>query len=162
MTTAMRNGANLTTRAQKRLAPPQPVSSLPSDAVDCFDRGIGFYMDMGRYQMCAKYHKEIAEILEADNQFPEAINHYDNAAQLFESENSPTHANSCKIKVADLAARLDDFDRCVCPAARARRRAALPAPVVAPSLAGNSPSAVVQTPLPSHLAITVPSRRTRR
>lgn len=51
--------------------------------------------------------QEIAELYEQDQNLGQAINFYERAADLFQSEDVTTSANQCKQKIAQFAAQLE-------------------------------------------------------
>lgn len=51
--------------------------------------------------------QEIAELYEQDQNLGQAINYYERAADLFQSEDVTTSANQCKQKIAQFAAQLE-------------------------------------------------------
>jgi alpha-soluble NSF attachment protein len=87
--------------------------SNPQEAINCLIKSINFLTEEGRFSMAAKYHKEIAEMYEADGNLAEAINHYQTSADYYDSENSVSHANGCLLKVAHFAATLNDYEKAI-------------------------------------------------
>jgi len=85
----------------------------PPESIKCFKRGIEFYLDEGRFSMAAKHQKEIAEIYEADGEIESAIEAYRLAADYFEGDNQPSHANGCWLKVAYFAAQLEQYQKAI-------------------------------------------------
>ena len=69
-----------------------------------FSQAIEKYNDSGRFGQSAKYQKEIAEIYEADNNVDMAMDHYQQAADLFNHDNKKQSANPCLLKVVILCA----------------------------------------------------------
>jgi len=69
-------------------------------AIKLFEKAIEHYNDNGRLGMSARYQKEIAEMYEADNNHPLAIEKYKQAAQLFNHDNKHSNANQCLQKAA--------------------------------------------------------------
>jgi len=85
----------------------------PEAAIKCLLKAIDYLTDDGRFSMAAKYHKEIAELYEADGSFPQASQHYQTSGELYETENSVSHANACFLKVAHIAATLEDYQTAI-------------------------------------------------
>jgi len=85
----------------------------PTAAVNSMTKAIELYTDDGRFNMAAKYEKELAEMFEADNDVQNAMKHYETASDYFENEGSPSSANNCLLKVAHFAASLQNFHRAV-------------------------------------------------
>jgi alpha-soluble NSF attachment protein len=66
----------------------------------------------GRFTMAARYHSNIAEICESELvDFEQAITHYEQAADYYKGEDSTGSANKCLLKVAHMAAMLQQFDK---------------------------------------------------
>eukprot|EP01036_Dinobryon_divergens_P026855 gene26855-35547_t len=70
----------------------------PVDAVSAFRRAIDLYNDAGRFGTSARYYKEMAEVFEADNNTEMAMESYQQAADLFSSDNKKSNANQCLLK----------------------------------------------------------------
>lgn len=51
--------------------------------------------------------QEIAELYEQEQNLDQAINYYEKAADLFQSEDVTTTANQCKQKVAQFSAQIE-------------------------------------------------------
>ncbi|THG02782.1 hypothetical protein TEA_029029 [Camellia sinensis var. sinensis] len=56
---------------------------------------------------------EIAELCEAEQNFEQAIDYYERAADLFDSEEVTTSANQCKQKIAQFAAQLEQYQKSI-------------------------------------------------
>jgi alpha-soluble NSF attachment protein len=67
-------------------------------------------VDAGRLAQAAKLHDEVAKIFEDEHAFPQAIEHYGKACDLFSAENSASTAAKSKQNVARLCAMLDPPD----------------------------------------------------
>ncbi|CAI8041511.1 Beta-soluble NSF attachment protein [Geodia barretti] len=84
----------------------------PKRAVECYSQAAEIYTDMGRFTMAARYHSNIAEICESElGDFEQAITHYEQAADYYKGEDSTGSANKCLLKVAHMAAMLQQFDK---------------------------------------------------
>lgn len=83
----------------------------PVQAITSYLRAIGMYNDSGRFGTSARYHKEIAEIFEADGNAAGAMEHYQEAANLFTGDNKASAAKDCFLKIATLASGSDEFTR---------------------------------------------------
>ncbi|KAI8468366.1 MAG: TPR-like protein [Monoraphidium minutum] len=81
----------------------------PGEAVVLLQQAVEVYTDMGRLQMAARQLKEIAEAQEKQGLKEEAITFYNQAADLFATENSSSEANKCRLKVAEFSAEVDRF-----------------------------------------------------
>jgi len=85
----------------------------PKAAIDNLIKAIDFLAEDGRFSMAAKYKKEIAELCETDGNFPMAIQYFQESGELYEAENSISHANACFLKVAHIAATLEDYNNAI-------------------------------------------------
>jgi len=85
----------------------------PGGATIAMGKAIHLYTEEGKFNMAAKYEKELAEMYEAELDTTNALKHYEIAAEYFENENAPSAANQCLLKVAHFAATLQDFSRAV-------------------------------------------------
>jgi len=77
-------------------------------ASGCLSRAIELYLEMGRFQIAAKHHQTIGEMLESDGDLNTAIQHYEQAAEYFKGEESNAAASACMKKVAAHAAQMED------------------------------------------------------
>lgn len=85
-----------------------------TEAAVCLEKAIDIYTDMGRFTMAAKQHQNIAEMYETEAvDLERAINNYEKAADYFMAEESKSSANKCKLKVAQYAAQLEDYERAI-------------------------------------------------
>lgn len=80
------------------------------EAINCMTQAISIFTEIGRFPTAAKLEKELAELFEEDEKYEEAIQHYQTAADYFESENQKSSSNQCIVKVAHLNAVTDKFD----------------------------------------------------
>mmetsp|Transcript_6486 Transcript_6486/g.23483 ORF Transcript_6486/g.23483 Transcript_6486/m.23483 type:complete len:298 (-) Transcript_6486:3137-4030(-) len=81
-------------------------------AVERYRRAVDFYTELGRLSQAAKHLKEIGELLEKEDDGEGAIVAYAQAADLYDGEeSSSTTANNCKLKVATLSAKLEQYER---------------------------------------------------
>ncbi|KAK4761989.1 hypothetical protein SAY87_029873 [Trapa incisa] len=83
------------------------------EAIACLERAVNLFMEIGRLNMSARYYKEIAELYESEQNMQGAIDNFERAAELFESEEVTTSANQCKQKVAQFAAQLEQYQRAI-------------------------------------------------
>lgn len=79
----------------------------PTQAIVEFTTAIERYCLSGRFGMAAKFHKEIAELYEAGMNSEMAIQHYRQAAKMFNDDNKKQSASPCMLKVAALASAED-------------------------------------------------------
>jgi len=85
----------------------------PQAATEALLKAIHLYAEEGKFNMAAKYEKDLAEMYEAELDITNALKHYEIAAEYFENENSPSAANQCLLKVAHFAATLQNFSRAI-------------------------------------------------
>lgn len=86
----------------------------PKEAVNCLNRAIEIYTDMGRFNIAAKHHMSVAEIYENELvDIEQAISHYEQAADYYKGEESTTSANRCLLNVARYAAQLEKYDKAI-------------------------------------------------
>ncbi|KAH8940408.1 hypothetical protein BDL97_15G086500 [Sphagnum fallax] len=74
---------------------------------------IAMFEDIGRFSIAAKHYKGIADIYEKEEDIEKAMDYYDRAAQLYFGEGIDSTANQCKIKVAQFAAELEQYDTAI-------------------------------------------------
>jgi alpha-soluble NSF attachment protein len=77
-------------------------------SIKLFEKAIEHYNDNGRLGMSARYQKEIAEMYEADNNYPLAVEKYKRAAELFNHDNKRSNANQCLQKAATFLSESGD------------------------------------------------------
>mmetsp|Transcript_27235 Transcript_27235/g.37566 ORF Transcript_27235/g.37566 Transcript_27235/m.37566 type:complete len:291 (-) Transcript_27235:126-998(-) len=82
-------------------------------AVECLERAVEAFTELGRLSLAAKHHKDLAEMHEADAHIEKAMFHYEQAAELYEGEEQSSTANSCKLKLAQLAAQLELYTKAI-------------------------------------------------
>ncbi|XP_030650218.1 N-ethylmaleimide-sensitive factor attachment protein, alpha b isoform X2 [Chanos chanos] len=86
----------------------------PQEAINCLNRAIEIYTDMGRFTIAAKHHVTIAEVFEAELvDIEKAIAHYEQAADYYKGEESTSSANKCLLKVASYAAQLEQYPKAI-------------------------------------------------
>ncbi|XP_029372966.1 N-ethylmaleimide-sensitive factor attachment protein, alpha b isoform X3 [Echeneis naucrates] len=84
------------------------------EAINCLNRAIEIYTDMGRFTIAAKHHITIAEIFETELvDIDKAIAHYEQAADYYKGEESTSSANKCLLKVATYAAQLEQYPKAI-------------------------------------------------
>lgn len=82
-------------------------------AVSCLQQAVSLYTDMGRLGMAARQLREIAEVLEKEGDKEESIMFYEQAGDLFSTENSTAEANKCNLKIAQFAAELERYPQAI-------------------------------------------------
>lgn len=81
----------------------------PGAAIQAFQQAIELYKANGRFGMCARYYKEIAEIFEGDNNSDGALESYKLAADFFDKDNKKSNGNQCLLKVATITAEKKNY-----------------------------------------------------
>lgn len=69
------------------------------------------FLALGKLTMAARYLKDIGDAYENENNVEEAIQSYEQAADLYDGEEQSSLANTCKLKVAHLAAELEQYSK---------------------------------------------------
>eukprot|EP01006_Ploeotia_vitrea_P009390 TRINITY_DN22014_c0_g1_i1.p1 TRINITY_DN22014_c0_g1~~TRINITY_DN22014_c0_g1_i1.p1 ORF type:complete len:315 (-),score=-0.15 TRINITY_DN22014_c0_g1_i1:31-975(-) len=69
-------------------------------AIETFNKAVQIYCDSQRIGQAARYQKEIAEMLENDNNLDMALIAYEKAADLYSKDNKASAAKDCNLKVA--------------------------------------------------------------
>lgn len=85
----------------------------PARAVQCLQRSVDAFVELGRLSLAAKHNKDMAELLEAEGDVQRAMFHFEQAAELYDGEEQTSTANTCKLKVAALAAQADLYVKAV-------------------------------------------------
>ncbi|KAK4698130.1 alpha-soluble NSF attachment protein, partial [Phenoliferia sp. Uapishka_3] len=86
----------------------------PELAVASLQRTIGLYKEKGRFRQAADREKEIAGIFQQEGgNLPAALEAFEAAGDLYQSEDATATANSCYKEAADLAATLEQYPRAV-------------------------------------------------
>eukprot|EP00794_Sanderia_malayensis_P019949 gene19949-21903_t len=84
------------------------------EAVNCLQRAIEIFTDMGRFTMAAKHHNTIAEIYDSNiMDLEKAIGHYETAADYYKGEGSTSSGNKCLLKVALYSAQLENYPKAI-------------------------------------------------
>jgi len=84
-----------------------------TEAIQSMQSAIGIYTEMGRFATAAKIEKELAEMLEEQEDLEGAIQHMQQAADYFDGENQKSSANQCIAKVAHLCASVEKYDEAI-------------------------------------------------
>jgi len=88
--------------------------SDPKEAAASLQKAIDIYTESGRFTIAAKHHQTIAEIYETEGaDLEKAMQHYEQSADFFRGEESNSSANKCMLKVAEYAAKLEQYDRAI-------------------------------------------------
>ncbi|CAE6041234.1 unnamed protein product [Arabidopsis arenosa] len=84
-----------------------------NEAASCLEQAVNIYCEIGRLSMAARYYKEIAEYYESDQNIKQAITYFEKAAEFFQSEEVASSANQCKLKIAQYAAQLRQYEKAI-------------------------------------------------
>jgi len=86
----------------------------PQEAVNCINKAIEIYTEMGRFTIAAKHHISIAEIYESELvDIDKAIANYEQAGDYYKGEESNSSANKCLLKVAQYCAQLEQYPKAI-------------------------------------------------
>lgn len=84
-----------------------------AEAVNCMERAIEQYLEMGRFSIAAKHHQTVAEIWESEGELDKSVKHYEQAADYFKGEESNASGNKCLLKVAQHAAQMENYVKAI-------------------------------------------------
>jgi len=86
----------------------------PEDAARVLLKAIGLFSQKGNIRRAANYQFNMGELYEVDlNEPGKAIDAYDTAAEWYSSDQAEATANKAYLKVADLAALAEQYDRAI-------------------------------------------------
>ncbi|KAJ8506813.1 hypothetical protein OPV22_007699 [Ensete ventricosum] len=83
------------------------------DATQSLNQAVKLFLEIGRLNMAARYYKELGELNEQEHNLENAMEYFEQAADLFQSEEVTTSANQCKQKVAQFAAQLEQYPKAI-------------------------------------------------
>ncbi|XP_042387542.1 alpha-soluble NSF attachment protein-like [Zingiber officinale] len=83
------------------------------DATESLNQAVNIFLEIGRLNMAARYCKDLGELYEQEQNPEKAIEYFERAADLFQSEEVTTSANQCNQKVAQLAAQLEQYPKAI-------------------------------------------------
>lgn len=89
------------------------IKVSPQNATPLLQKAVAIYTDMGRLSMAARQLREIAEVQEKQGLKEESIAFYEEAADLFFTENSSSEATKCRLKIAEFSAELKKYPKAV-------------------------------------------------
>ncbi len=78
-----------------------------------YENAIRLHTEGSRFQQCARFEKEVADIHDESGNIEAARDAYARSADFYEGEDAQSSANSMRLKVAELSAKLGEFDRAV-------------------------------------------------
>ncbi|KAG6506774.1 hypothetical protein ZIOFF_032103 [Zingiber officinale] len=120
------------------------------DATESLNQAVNIFLEIGRLNMAARYCKDLGELYEQEQNPEKAIEYFERAADLFQSEEVTTSANQCNQKVAQLAAQLEQ-EASVGGSGEASSNSGAAIPSVASTTSGTSDS--------KRLAVNAPGNR---
>lgn len=85
----------------------------PAETTRVFNIAIKMHLENNRFATAAKLYKELGDVAVEDSDFHKAIEHFGNAADCYMTENQTTTANQCKLKIAQLCAQVEDYQRAI-------------------------------------------------
>ncbi|KAJ8510937.1 hypothetical protein OPV22_001371 [Ensete ventricosum] len=83
------------------------------DAAESLNQAVNLFLEIGRLNMAARYCKELGELYELEQNPEKAMDYFERAADLFQSEEVTTSANQCNQKVAQFAAQLEQYPKAI-------------------------------------------------
>ncbi|KAL4378441.1 hypothetical protein GQ457_02G012240 [Hibiscus cannabinus] len=83
------------------------------EAISCLQQAVNLFCDIGRLSMAARYYKEIAELYESEQNIEQAMDYFEKAADFFQNEDVSSSANQCKLKVAQFAAQIEQYQKAI-------------------------------------------------
>jgi len=82
-------------------------------AVKYFQISVDMYMELNRFGTAAKVWKDIAELYEKEMDLKSAQHAYQKAADCYDAEDSGANASAMHVKVAHIAAELEDYKKAI-------------------------------------------------
>ncbi|KAK9127307.1 hypothetical protein Syun_016104 [Stephania yunnanensis] len=86
---------------------------LRAKAISCLEQAVSYFMEIGRFNMAARYNKDIGELYEQEQNLEQSIVFFERSADLFQSEEVNTSANQCRQKVAQFSAQLEQYQKAI-------------------------------------------------
>ncbi|KAI3508442.1 hypothetical protein L1887_23450 [Cichorium endivia] len=77
------------------------------------EKSLDIFMEIGRLGMSARYCKEIAELYEQEQNLEKSMVYYDKAADLYLGEEVSSSANQCRLKIAQFAAEVQQYQKAI-------------------------------------------------
>lgn len=81
----------------------------PATAIGYYQNAVTIMCENGRFGAGAKNSEAVADLYEKDNNLQEAMKFYQQAANYYNADNSPSRSNKNLEKVATIAATLADY-----------------------------------------------------
>jgi len=83
------------------------------EAIKSLLLAIQIFLEEGKFSIAARHEKTIAEMYENEGDIQNAMEHYEKAGDLNDSENAVAAGNQCKLKVAHYAAQLEQYAKAI-------------------------------------------------
>ncbi|CAI9302599.1 alpha-soluble NSF attachment protein [Lactuca sativa] len=84
-----------------------------TECIKNLEQSLDIFMEIGRLGMSARYCKEIAELYEQEQNMEKSMVYYDKAADLYQGEEVSSSANQCRLKIAQFAAELQQYQKAI-------------------------------------------------
>ncbi|KAH6787005.1 alpha-soluble NSF attachment protein 2 [Perilla frutescens var. hirtella] len=85
----------------------------PKQAISCLDQAVNIQLEINRFNMAARYSKEIGELYEQEQNLDQAITYFERAGDLYQTEEVNTSASQCRQKVAEFSAQLGNYQKAI-------------------------------------------------
>lgn len=88
---------------------------LTVESISALTSAVSILSEKGRFSAAANNQKQIAEMYESSdvNDMPKALQAYQTAADWYIGEESNAQAHACLLKVATIAAQLEDYEKAI-------------------------------------------------
>eukprot|EP00761_Pharyngomonas_kirbyi_P011390 gb/GECH01011415.1/.p1 GENE.gb/GECH01011415.1/~~gb/GECH01011415.1/.p1 ORF type:complete len:297 (+),score=76.12 gb/GECH01011415.1/:1-891(+) len=83
------------------------------DSLLYLQESVDIFTELGRFSTAAKHLKEIAEHYENSEDLERAVDNYRQAADLYSTDNSNSHASQCLLKVAVLQGQAENYQEAI-------------------------------------------------
>ncbi|XP_076953437.1 alpha-soluble NSF attachment protein-like [Bidens hawaiensis] len=84
-----------------------------TECISRLEQAVDLLMEIGRLSTSAKFCKEIAELYEQEQNLEKAMDYYDKASDLYLGEESISYANQCRLKIAEHAAEMQQYQKAI-------------------------------------------------
>ncbi|KAI7744933.1 hypothetical protein M8C21_016832, partial [Ambrosia artemisiifolia] len=84
-----------------------------AECISRLEQALDLYMEIGRLSMSARFCKEIAELYEQQQNLEKAMDYYDKAADFYQGEEVSSSANQCRLKIAEYAAEMEQYQKAI-------------------------------------------------
>ncbi|KAE9451539.1 hypothetical protein C3L33_16561, partial [Rhododendron williamsianum] len=83
------------------------------ESISCLEQAVNLFLGDGQLYESAVKYEEIAKLYEAEQNLDQAIVYYERAADLFHSEEKTGSLKECRVKIAQFAAQLEDYQKSI-------------------------------------------------